>query len=386
MTHSQDATPPQDAMLLVANYSSSVGYAWWLMESFWVKLAERYASRFRVLVAFPSIDGLSDALQHAPLAPLVMDFTRRDRRSVLRQLRFVSRHRVRVMYFTDQSAVDWRYAAFRACGVRHVVVHDHTPGNRDIPTGIRRLAKAALHRMPFAVVDAMLGATAFVTDRHLRVNCLPRERCFTVSNGIPEAEVLREVSPHERFGIPAHQQILVTLGRANQVKSLETALEAVSILRHERGRDDVCLLICGDGPALPDLQTLATRLKVDDVVRFAGRQERVREFLGGCSIGLHPSTTEVGYSLSILEMMQAGLPVIVTDDPSVRGATTDRINGMLAPARDSRIWADRVGELLDSPSLRARLGSAARKSVQSFFRLSGTHNALVTAFDCIVPP
>lgn len=376
---------PADSMLLVANYGSNVGYAWWLMESFWAALGKRYASQFRVLLAFPSIGVIPEAIQRAPIEPLAMDFTRRDLTSVLSQLEFIRRQRVRAIYFTDQSAIDWRYAAFHASGVRHVVVHDHTPGNRDIPQGLKRFAKVAMHRMPLAVVDAMIGATPYVTERHRLVNCLPRERCFTVANGIPVIEAVLAQSPHDRFGIPAHQHILVTLGRANEVKSLETAIEAVSILRHEHGRDDVCLLLCGDGPALSSLQALATRMRVNDVVRFAGRQERVREFLGGCTIGLHPSTMEVGYSLSILEMMEAGLPVIVTDDPSVRGATVDRVNGMLATTRDSRCWAERIRELLDDPALRAQLGSAARASVEAEFRLSGSHRALLAAFDQIIP-
>lgn len=41
-------------ILCVANYRASVGYAWWLMETFWAAIAEKYPGR--VIVAFPQVD------------------------------------------------------------------------------------------------------------------------------------------------------------------------------------------------------------------------------------------------------------------------------------------------------------------------------------------
>lgn len=37
---SAPSTHPGRNLLLVANYESDVGYAWWLMETFWVWLAD----------------------------------------------------------------------------------------------------------------------------------------------------------------------------------------------------------------------------------------------------------------------------------------------------------------------------------------------------------
>ena len=37
-------------ILLVGNWSSDTGYAWWLMETFWVAIARKFRGRCRVIV------------------------------------------------------------------------------------------------------------------------------------------------------------------------------------------------------------------------------------------------------------------------------------------------------------------------------------------------
>ena len=92
--------------------------------------------------------------------------------------------------------------------------------------------------------------------------------------------------------------------------------------------------------------------------------------MAGFDVGLHPSLGEVGYCLAILEMMNAGLPVIVPDRPSVRGATEPNVTGLWYSANESDACAEAILALLSDPSRRESLGRAAREQSLTRFSLA----------------
>jgi hypothetical protein len=139
---------PRPSLLLVANWDSNVGYAWWLMESYWAVLARTYSASHRVLLAYPSISTLPETIRQAPIEPLVLEFGDRSFRAIGRQLAFIRANRVRTVYLSDRNSIDWLFPLFRIAGVRTIITHDHTPGEREQPTGVKRLLKRALHRVP----------------------------------------------------------------------------------------------------------------------------------------------------------------------------------------------------------------------------------------------
>jgi len=369
----------RDSMLLVANYDSDVGYAWWLMEGFWVALANRYAAEAQVLLAYPSISRLPQTIAEAPIEPMVADFTRATLGAVLAQWRLLRARRVRVMYFTDAPSLHWRYALYRLAGVRRIVVHDHTPGRRTAPGASAFAMKRALHRLPLFPADALIGVTPFVSRRHREVVGFPPARCFTAENGIPEATSTERLDVHGAFGIPAERQVLVAVGRAHHVKGIAVVLEAMAQLVHQQARRDVHFLFCGDGPHLEDFRERASALQITDFVTFAGRQQGVMSILRGCNLAIHASLAEVGYSLSILECMQAGLPLVVSDDESVAGATEHEVTGLLFRTGDASSAAAAIARLLDDPALAARIGAAAADQVRHRYHLARTHAQLLEA-------
>lgn len=375
---------PRDALLLVANYDSDVGYAWWLMESFWVALAKRYAPVADVVLAYPSITKVPPAIAAAPIAQTLCDFTDRSFIGLRAQLQLIRERRVRVMYLTDAPTFSWRYGLYRLLGVRRIVVHDHTPGRRTAPGPLGFAVKSLLHRLPLFPVDALIGVTPFVSRRHRAVLGFPAARCFVASNGIPEATTTERLDVHKAFGICETRRVLVAVGRAHHVKGITVVLEAMAQIVHQLGRRDVHFLYCGDGPHLADFHERATALRIVDFVTFAGRQRAVMPILRGCDVAIHASSAEVGYSLSILECMQAGLALVVSDDDSVAGATEDGVTGLVFRSGVAESAATAIVRLLENPELAARLGKAASARVRHRFHLTETHAQLLDAMGRIV--
>lgn len=372
------------SFLLVANYDSNVGYAWWLMESFWVALAARYSNHFSVILAYPSISRVPEDIAAAPLKIVEQHFGSTGLRQIGSQLRFLREHAVRIMYLTDAPASSWRYPLYRLAGVRTIIVHDHTPGNRRVSFPGLVAIKKMLRRVRACSVDAMIAVTPFVRTRHTDVVGFPAERCFVAENGIPLVEDTWVLNVHEAFQIPADRRILVAAGRAHPIKGISVALEALRILVRDHRRTDLHFLFCGDGPQLQELKSQAQALGIADYVTFAGRQSPVHPLLRGCDFAIHPSRAEVGYSLSILEFMLARLPVVVSDDPSVAGAVVPEESGLTFATGNSAAAAQAVLRLLTDRTLAERLADSAYHRVRTRYSLSQTHRQLIEAVDAVL--
>ena len=376
-------------VLLVGNWDSGVGYAWWLMESFWVVLAERYASTERALLAYPIVSTLSPRITAAPLEVVEFDMRTGGVRALLKQFRFLNKNRVRLAYFSDWGTWRWRYLVYRAAGVKKIIVHDHTPGVRIPPKGIKRLLKLILNRLPGISADGAIGATEFVRQRIVEVTCFPPERAFSAPNGLPlpgkeaaqpgEGNICRD-----EWAIPNDRKILVMTSRANRYKGVDFAISCVAKLV-AAGRKDLHFLFVGDGPDLAFFKQTADLLAVSEFCTFPGSRNDVDAILGCCNFAIHPSKGEVGYSLSVLEYMRAGLPVIVPNNPSVCEATADGETGLLYSEGDVESGTDCIRKLLDDPADTRRIGQRAREQVLANYQLQHTHRALLHAFAQLDP-
>ncbi|MCG3169170.1 MAG: D-inositol-3-phosphate glycosyltransferase [Pseudomonadales bacterium] len=373
------------SVLLVANWDSGVGYAWWLMESYWAALAKHYSATHDIIMAYPSISTLPDVIAQAPLEAVPFDFRATALPGTLRQLRFLRSRRVRCVYFSDRRSIDWRYLLFRIAGVRAILTHDHSPGRRSRAAGAKVLLKRLGHRIPFCSVDALIAATEFVHRRHLEVSCAPPSRCFVAPNGLPERPPAAALDLVDTFGIPANRLVMVTTGRANRYKGIDFAIRVMAHIVTERRRQDIHYLFCGDGPDLQEFNALAHQLKVENHVTFAGRRDDIREILRACDFAIHPSHGEVGYSLSILEYMEAGLAVVVPDNDSVCEATEHDHSGLVYPDGDTQKAAESIIRLLADAGLRERLGRQAVADITERYSLRLAHRRLIEAAERTYP-
>jgi len=69
----------------------------------------------------------------------------------------------------------------------------------------------------------------------------------------------------------------------------------------------------------------------------------------------------------LVEAMSCGLPVVTTRAGGVTELVEHGVNGLLAEPGDVATVAAQVGELVDDPGTRRRLGAAARATVESSY-------------------
>jgi glycosyltransferase involved in cell wall biosynthesis len=156
----------------------------------------------------------------------------------------------------------------------------------------------------------------------------------------------------------------VLVARLAPEKDIGTLLEAVNVLGG--ACPDFRLEIAGDGPCRAELEAHAARLGLGERVRFLGVVRDVPGLLARARLFVLSSITE-GISLTLLEAMARGLPVVATavgGNPEVVEAEQ---TGLLVPARDPVSLAEAVARFWTRPELCARMGVAGRRRVEQHF-------------------
>ena len=128
-------------------------------------------------------------------------------------------------------------------------------------------------------------------------------------------------------------------------------------------------VLAGEGPERARLEADAETLGIRDRVVFLGRRDDVPELLGASDAFVLPSLYE-GTSLSVLEAMAAGCPVVASAIPGTDELVVDGESGLLVPPGDVDALAVALRRMLAEPLLRERLGSAARQRAQQCFSAS----------------
>jgi glycosyltransferase involved in cell wall biosynthesis len=249
----------------------------------------------------------------------------------------------------------WRPST-RLIFTEHGRLSDARPSlRRGLVNRILRLAPAAV----FAVSADL--------KEHLVAEGFRPQSVKVIYNGIDPAghtSIADRARIREMLGIGDDVLTIGTVARLDPVKDLGTLIDSVSHLGAERR---VRLVIIGDGPELPHLKQIAASRGVSNDVTFVGHRDDVRRWLTGFDVFANSSTSE-GVSLTILEAMAAGLPVVAT---SVGGTpeVVDTSSGCLVPPRDPVALAAAIRRLAQDVSVRSTLGQAGRERVESRFTL-----------------
>ncbi len=157
-----------------------------------------------------------------------------------------------------------------------------------------------------------------------------------------------------------------------------------AILVHQYLRQEIHFLFCGDGPDLEHFREKANELRLNDFVSFPGLVNDIPGVLGSCDFAIHASQGEVGYSLSILEYMYAGLPVLVPSNPSVCEATDDGVTGFIYRENDIESAIDLIVYLAEHPDVIVKTGQNAKESVINNYNLKNTHEQLLESVNSIL--
>lgn len=103
---------------------------------------------------------------------------------------------------------------------------------------------------------------------------------------------------------------IISVGRLDKVKGFEFLINAFYSMQ-DKYNINCQLVICGGGKLRNELEQQITRLHLNSNVHLLGTVNNVVDHLKAADLFISSSTTEA-YSISVLEALYSGLPVIVT--------------------------------------------------------------------------
>ncbi len=370
---------------MAANWESNVGYAWWLMENFWTTIATHFEKQgMSSYLIYPKITKLPASIASSNIKVKECDFRDHSFKNLKRIHQLIKTNNIKYIYLSDSPAYSYFYLLLKLWGVKKIVIHDHTPGERTKPDAWLRLVKSLIQRLPIYTADHFIAVTDFVYQRFIDVSCIPEKKCSVAANGIKPIDLSKAdlKYAYKEFSIPEDRDIIITTGRASFYKGIDFFIEIANELINSQRITNLHFLFCGDGPDLESFKAMTKKYNLDNVFTFAGKRSDIIEILPSCKIGLHCAKGEVGYSLSILEYMSAGLVTIVPDNPSTSGATLNGKNGITYQPGNIKSACSAIQQCTDE-TLGKRLSENAVISVKQHYNIDYTNTKLITSLESV---
>jgi glycosyltransferase involved in cell wall biosynthesis len=276
--------------------------------------------------------------------------------------RIAAQHRAQVVHCHHYSP--FVYASIARLWSPHlrIIFTEHGRLSDAPPSAKRRTANRVLAHAPREVVTVSSDL-----KKHLVAEGFPTSKVSVIYNGIdvgtmPCGEMRARL--RRELHISDDVTLVGTVARLDPVKDLHTLIRAIGA---QSSDSRMSLLVIGDGPERAQLEAVARASGAAASIRFLGHREDARDLLAACDLYANSSISE-GISLTILEAMAAGLPVVATHvggTPEIVDSTC----GRLVPSRDPDALAGMLAALARDPALRRELGREARARVEQRFTL-----------------
>ena len=208
------------------------------------------------------------------------------------------------------------------------------------------------------------------------------ERISVIFNGIePAGAPVKSDAIRKELGLAEDCFVMAILARFAPEKGLSFLLDSLAELKSKTEKP-FCCLICGDGELFGEINQKISELKLENECRLLGYRTDTREILLGSDAYLCTSSCNEAMSFAILEAMNAGLPLVVTDVGGNRDLAETFIQcGFVCQHGNTTNFAANIKQLMDNPDLKENFSAAATDKVKKHFDLNKLANDVYAAYN-----
>ena len=277
-------------------------------------------------------------------------------------IRLLRRERVELIHGHMFGSNVWAAVLGHACRIPAVVAHEHTWSFEGQP--LRRfLDRELIARWS----DALIAVSREDRRRMIEIEGIDPDDIVFIPNGIPDPPANPQKDVRRELGIEAGAPVIGTVSVMRPQKALDVLIHAAARLRPSF--PDLAVLIAGPGAQRPVLERLIEELDLTACVRLLGPRTDVPDLLRAFDVAVCCSDFE-GSPLSVMEYMQAALPVVATRVGGVPDLVVDGVTGLLVERRDPAGLADALAGLLTDPGRRAEMGRRGAERQRAEFDIA----------------
>lgn len=272
--------------------------------------------------------------------------------------RYLRENRVAIVHSFDVPANLFAVPAAR--WFRTPIVLSSMRASRQLTPGIYH----RLLRLTDRMVDGVVVNSVAVRRELEQNDKVPPSRLHLCYNSL-DTEHFHARRPPRIEALAGASLVVGSTAMFRPEKGLFTLIEAFSRSR----TDGMKLVLVGDGPIQPQLESLAARLGVREHCFFTGPQEDVAAWLRQIDVFVLPSLSEA-LSNSLLEAMSCGCSVIASrtgGNPELVCHTEFGDTGLLFETENAESLAVQLRLLISDPVMRSQTSAAAQAFVRSTF-------------------
>lgn len=184
------------------------------------------------------------------------------------------------------------------------------------------------------------------------------------------------------------RHMVVYVGVMELQDGVRLLIESIAYLINHKRRADTRFVLIGSGTQLPHLKTLVSRLGLEDYVEFTGwlPHEQVRSYLSTADVCVAPdplnSLNDKCTMIKNLEYMAHSRPIVMFDLKEGRRTAADA--ALYARPDDPIDFAEQIEKLLESESLRTKLGDCGRRRTEETLNWKAQSAKLIDAFNSLL--
>ena len=285
-----------------------------------------------------------------------------------RLYRFLRKNKVQIVVTLEHDDVlFWGRLAAKLARVPVCLTVVHTTNRRG-----QKKTFNMLNQMMMPLTTRLI-ATAKGSFDHIVEQGIPESKVHLIYNGVDVDQLveIKKNSPLRKkdFGIPEEGKVVGMLAGFRPEKAhvnvlLPAAKEVISQY------PDTYFLLVGDGVERPAIEAAIQQFGIEKNVVITGFREDAADVLSVFDISMLCSYPQVEtFSLSILESMAAGIPIVVTKVGSLDEMVFNDVNGYTVPHSNPTALAEALLKILSDDELAQKMGQASQEiAIERFHR------------------
>ena len=292
---------------------------------------------------------------------------------LLKLARLLRQEKVDVLNTHNDTALFYGTIAGRLAGISRLVYTEHDgryPKDR---------AKSFLNWGLLRLNHRVIAVARYLKDNLIQYHGVSPTKITVINNGVRElsgsVDTQREL--REQLSLASSSPVLGIVARLDPVKNHRFLFQSVHELLPEL--PGLKLIVVGGGPEEENLRRLVREQGLDGTVLMVGQQENIADWYSLFDIFVLTSKSE-GLSLTLIEALAAGLPIVTTDVGGNSEVVEHGFDGFLIPPDDKEAFKRAVLKVARDGKLCQTFSRNGRQRFQEHFSLSRMVKAYETVF------